>query len=71
MGAYFTMIDMTDYEYNFCGANEIGNIPMSDIGRALQKTNSDPDPITHIGGEEVDRLETFPLVTTSKTRAEL
>jgi len=26
--ARMTMIDMTEYEYNFPGPNEVGNIPM-------------------------------------------
>ena len=32
MNARYTLIDMTDYEDNFPSPNEIGNIPMSNIG---------------------------------------
>lgn len=41
LGSRLTMIDMTDYEYNFCGANEVGNIPLFTMG-PLQLLKEEP-----------------------------
>lgn len=70
LGAYYTLIDMTEYEYSFPADLEIGHIPYHKIGRANLLINDDPFPKTHIVGDEIDRLEYMPLASTSKTHRE-
>ena len=64
-----TLIDMTDYEYNFPGANEVGHIPLNRVAHmAPLMPENNPQTNTF---REVNRLETLPLATTSRTHKEL
>ena len=69
LNSRLTLIDMTDYEYNFPGANEVGHIPINRIAHmAPLMPENNPQTNTF---REVNRLETLPLSTTSKTHREL
>jgi hypothetical protein len=61
---------MTDYEYNFPGANEVGHIPVDNVGQMVQAMSPERNAQTNTF-REINRLETLPLATTSKTHKEL
>lgn len=44
MNSRLTLIDMTDYEYNFPGANEVGHIPMDRVGLMVQAMSPERNP---------------------------
>jgi hypothetical protein len=60
---------MTDYEYNFPGANEVGHIPLNRVAH-MAPLMAENNPQTNTF-REVNRLETRPLSTTSRTHKEL
>jgi hypothetical protein len=66
--ARLTMIDMTEYEYNFPSTNEVGDIPLTDAAK-LNFLKDDPWPQSNALIEE-DRLELLKTSTTSRTHAE-
>ena len=68
LNSRLTLIDMTDYEYNFPGANEVGHIPLSRIPH-MAPMMAEKNPQTNTF-REVNRIETLPLATTSKTHRE-
>lgn len=65
----FTMIDMTDYEYTFPSPNEVGYIPMHDIGRL---TAIKPEPFPQVNSfAEVVPMETLSPNVLNKTHKEI
>lgn len=70
MNARFTMVDMTDYEYQFPSANEVGTIPMGNIGALLPMKTSTKWPQTN-SLIEINKIEALPLVSTSRSHREL
>ena len=70
MNARFTMVDMTDYEYQFPSANEVGTIQMSNISALLPLKTSTKWPQSNALIER-NRIEALPLVSTSRTHREL
>lgn len=66
----FTMLDMTDYDYNFSGPDEIGGqLPIANWG-LLQPLIKEPWTQTN-SLVEVNYLENQPVNSTSKTHKEL
>ena len=63
------MIDMTDYEYNFSGANEVGDLPLSTMG-PLQTLKPEPFPQVNAFAEYV-ATEKMPPNTLNKTHKEI
>jgi hypothetical protein len=65
----FTLIDMTDYEYNFPSANEVGDINMHSISM-LSSIQPEPWPQTNTL-IEINKMEVLKPNTTSKTHREM
>lgn len=65
----FTLIDMTDYEYNFPSPNEVGNIPMHSISM-LEPYMKEAWPQSN-SLVEINMMEKLKDNATSKTHREL
>ena len=70
VNARFTMVDMTDYEYQFPSVNEVGTIPMSNISALLPLKGSMAWPQSN-ALIEINKIEGLPLVSTSRTHREM
>lgn len=68
-GSRFTQIDMTDYLYDFPGANELGqSLPIQNLS-LLTATMPEAWPQTN-SLIEINELEKYPKNATSKTHRE-
>ena len=70
MNARFTMVDMTDYEYQFPSPNEVGTLPMSNISQLLPLKGSAAWPQSNALMER-NKIEALPLVSTSRSHREM
>ena len=70
MNARFTMVDMTDYEYDFPSANEVGTLPIGHVSALLPLKTSTKWPQSN-ALIEINKIEALPLVSTNKSHREL